>query len=107
MIYVYTMPEKLSDGHCFNEGKPITFTNVDWFNSPSEMGQSMTEKDIMKFIASKTYARTPDRLMVVDTADNFTMLITFAPCDLCRNVMPYMEVCQACGRINRNQSDLP
>ena len=105
MIYVYTMPDKLSDGHCFAEGKAITFTNVDWFNSPSETGNTMNEKDIMQFIASKRYAQTSDRLMVIDTADHFTMLITFAPCVLCHD-MPYMEVCQACGRINRNESDL-
>ena len=32
MVYVYKLPEKLSNGFCFGGGVPITFTNVDWFN---------------------------------------------------------------------------
>jgi hypothetical protein len=34
MVYIYKMPAKPSDGYCFGGGKPITFTNVDWFNTP-------------------------------------------------------------------------
>lgn len=31
MTYVYRLPDRLSNGYCFGNGVPITFTNVDWF----------------------------------------------------------------------------
>lgn len=77
MIYVYRLPEKMSDGYCFGDDKLIQFQNVDWFNSPSEtMGfGEMTLADMREFIEGKNYARSGDSLLVVDTVDDFTMLI--------------------------------
>lgn len=104
MIYIYKLPETLSNGFCGTQGHPITMTNVDWFNSPSEVPhiEKISVDEFKKFIAGKVYARNSSRLMALDTEDHYTMLIKFTPCLLCNNAgMEYLDICQACGRIER------
>lgn len=107
MIYVYKFPLKLSNGFCHGSGNPIQFENVDWFNieNPNEPDLKMPADSLMKYIAGKRYAAGVDRLLVIDSEGLLTMTIRFTPCPLCRNVMPYLEVCQACGRINNNREE--
>lgn len=38
MIYVYVLPEHLSNGYCFGGPVPIVFGNVDWFSDPRDLG---------------------------------------------------------------------
>jgi len=102
MIYVYKLPEKLANGYCYGGSVPITFENVDWMNSPSEMQtQNPISRDgFVKFIANKKYAKDRKPLMVVDTVDNYTMMIKFNPCLICKNTdMENLDICQACGRV--------
>lgn len=79
MIYVYKLPEKLSNGFCNSTPKPITFGNVDWFNSPSEMGEGeqISKPDFIELIAQKNYAQNREPLLVVDTHGDYSMLIKF------------------------------
>lgn len=51
MIYVYQLPDKLSDGYCFGGGRPISFLNVDWFNDHPEM----TLGDVQGWVRQKSY----------------------------------------------------
>jgi len=51
MIYVYQLPPKLSNGYCFGGGQPISFLNVDWFNSHPDM----TLGDLQGWVKQKTY----------------------------------------------------
>ncbi len=73
MIFVYILPEEreLSDGFCKPEGNPITFQNVDWFNTPDELGQGgpMTEDDLVEFIQGKNYYHPTLPFLVIDTFD--------------------------------------
>jgi hypothetical protein len=64
MIHVYKMPAKPADGYCFGGGKPITFINVDWFNTPPA---DMTRKDLENFLRQKLY--------VERAADHETFLV--------------------------------
>jgi len=92
----------MSDGFCHGGPRPITFGNVDWMNSPSEVPtlDAISRDEFIKFIAAKNYAKDRKPLMIVDTTDNYSMLIKFNPCVLCRNAgMDHLDICQACGRV--------
>lgn len=72
MIYVYRLPEEheLSDGFCPPAGKPITFHNVDWFNTPDEFGgEPMSQNEITEFLTNKVYYAPQCAYFVFDTAD--------------------------------------
>lgn len=78
MIQVYRLPAKLTDGFCFGHGKPVTFTNVDWFTSepPEGMGISLpTEDELRVFIASKSYYDPGFRFLVLDDRPGRTFVI--------------------------------
>ena len=60
VVYVYRLPEKLSDGYCFGAGKEIGFTNVDWFSAPKELKFG----DIQKHVKWKRYI-VPGRAYLV------------------------------------------
>jgi len=80
MIYVYKLPEKLADGHCFSGGNPITFWNIDWMNSIEEMhfpdGVTPTRDDFIADIKSKNYAQDhTGKLLCVDSVGELTMMI--------------------------------
>lgn len=52
MIYVYKLPDKLSDGYCFGGGNPITFTNVDWISTPED---GCSTEELKQFFMKKIY----------------------------------------------------
>lgn len=60
MIYVYELPERMSNGFCFGGGKPITFKNVDWFNS----FDGITKEHIEASVKEKIYAVEGKRFLV-------------------------------------------
>jgi hypothetical protein len=64
MIYVYRLPEKMSDGYCFGKVVPITFTNVDWFDGEGYPA-GPTRSDLEAFIKSKRYYDPNRRFLVI------------------------------------------
>lgn len=76
-ICVYRLPEKLTDGFCFGAGKPITFTNVDWFEAvPPEGIPVPTRDDLIGFIKAKAYYDPTARFLVLDGRDGETFVIS-------------------------------
>lgn len=61
LIKVYRLPVKLTDGFAFGGGRPITFTNVDWFNA----FVGMTRDDLEKFVRSKKYVMPGAKYLVL------------------------------------------
>lgn len=72
MVFVYLLPEKLSDGFCFSGGRPITFTNVDWFNGVDGMTREMLEKEVRK----KYYAIPGSNFLVMSPENNLSFTFT-------------------------------
>ena len=78
---VYELPEKLTDGFCFNGGKSITFKNVDWFDGPppemmSMMGNlKLTRNDVIRQIKEKRYYNPSKKYLVLCNDDNYTFTI--------------------------------
>jgi hypothetical protein len=67
MLYVYLLPAKLANGYCFGGGRPISFLNVDWMNTPPEQ---MTREQVEAFIRVKDYvkrAQANDQFLVLCT----------------------------------------
>ena len=60
MLYVYQIPEKMSDGYCFGDGVPIEFTNVDWF----EVSDDTSTHEIVKYVLTKKYVK-PDKKYII------------------------------------------
>jgi hypothetical protein len=69
-MWVYRLPEKLSNGYCFGGGVPITFTNVDWFGGSPEMGRAEVEK----FIRGKRYCTPGHKYLVVSETPERTFM---------------------------------
>ncbi len=67
MIHVYEIPEKRSNGFCFGAGKPITFLNIDWMNSPDEIPgiDPMTDEEIVEFIKAKMYIKSDRQYLIL------------------------------------------
>lgn len=65
MVYVYRLPEQMSDGYCFGGGVPITFVNVDWFNG----FDGMTRADLEYRISRKRYL-VPGQTFLVCSPEN-------------------------------------
>lgn len=68
MIHVYEIPEKRSDGYCFNGGNPIAFLNVDWMNSPDEIAgmDPISDDEMLNFIRTKQYIKPGRKYLVLD-----------------------------------------
>lgn len=77
MIYVYKLPAKLSDGFCFDGGKPITFLNVDWFNG----FDGIERKHIEDEIRQKRYATSGARLLVLSPDNDLSFTISIPVTD--------------------------
>lgn len=60
MVYVYRLPKDLSNGYCFGQGVPITFTNVDWFM----VFDGATREDLQQFIKQKRYVGADQTYLV-------------------------------------------
>lgn len=71
-IMVYRLPEKLTDGFAFGAGRPITFTNVDWFNGYD----GMTQVDLENFIRGKKYFKDGGRFLVMSNPPEFTFQLS-------------------------------
>lgn len=69
MLYVYRLPDKLSNGYCFGGWVPITFLNVDWFGGAPELPIS----DVVSFVKGKRYYDPTARFLVVGSAFAFTI----------------------------------
>lgn len=74
MIYVYQLPDKLSDGYCFGAGRPITFTNVDWFEGGG-YDHEPTKDDLISFIQKKRYYKPDRRFLVIGAKPEHTFTI--------------------------------
>ena len=76
MIRVYRLPEKLTDGFCFGGGKPITFTNVDWFDvPPPDMGITLTREMVEDHVRAKDYFTPGARFLVLDDRPGETFVM--------------------------------
>jgi hypothetical protein len=75
MVFVYALPERMSDGFAFGGPKPITFGNVDWFNG----FDGMTESDLKSFVSRKRYAKQHNRLLILSPDNGIAMIITPEP----------------------------
>ena len=70
-VRVYELPEKLVTGFCFGGGVPITFKNVDWFETSIEGGKD----EMIDWIKIKNYY-SPNRTFLVLADDpEFTCVI--------------------------------
>lgn len=67
-IRVYCLPEKLTNGYCFNGGNPITFLNVDWIEAPEKEGREKLEE----FLQSKCYVKPGVKYLVLSDYAPFT-----------------------------------
>lgn len=72
-VRVYRLPEKLTAGYCFGGGVPITFTNVDWFETLVDEGRGPLEA----FIRGKQYFDARSRYLVL--ADHPDLTFTIDP----------------------------
>ncbi len=76
MIRVYRLPEKLTDGYCFGGGRPISFLNVDWFDTPpADMGITLTRCMIEDEVRRKTYFDPRARFLVLDDRADETFVM--------------------------------
>lgn len=69
--HVYRLPQKLTEGYCFNGGHPIAFQNVDWFDAPIADGQSV----LAEFIKRKAYYHPRARYLVLADHPSLTFVI--------------------------------
>ena len=70
-IYVYRLPETLTDGFCFGGGRPISFLNVDWFETIASDGRA----PLIMFIKAKRYYIAKARYLVLSDHPDFTFTI--------------------------------
>lgn len=76
MIRVYRLPEKLTDGFCFNGVKPITFLNVDWFDAPpADSGIVLTRDMIEDHVRAKNYFDPAARFLILDDRHGETFVL--------------------------------
>ena len=73
MLYVYSMPESMSAGLCFEGAVPITFNNVDWFSVSS--GVLMPE--IVAAVKAKRYYDKTKRFLIL--SDRPDIAVTIMP----------------------------
>lgn len=74
-VRVYRLPAKLTDGYCFGGGRPITFTNVDWFEAVISEGQA----GLVEFIKKKQYYDSSSRFLVIGDHPDLTFTIEAKP----------------------------
>ena len=74
-VRVYRLPQRLTDGFCHGSGVPITFLNVDWFETPIEDGRALLEP----FIQGKRYFDPSARFLVLSDDPTLTFTIEPAP----------------------------
>lgn len=70
-VRVYRLPSQLTSGYCFGRGVPITFQNVDWFETMDDHGQSA----LTDFIRTKNYYDPTARFLVLGDKPEFTYTI--------------------------------
>lgn len=71
--YVYRLPDKLSNGFCYNGGNDINFLNVDWFCVDKLY---WFDKDkIEEFIKSKNYYDRNYKFLVICKENNYSLII--------------------------------
>jgi len=70
-VRIYRLPEKLSDGFCFGGGKPISFLNVDWFETSISDGPGA----LIEFVKRKRYYDRDARFLVLGDHPDFTFTI--------------------------------
>ena len=76
MIRVYKLPDKLTNGFCFDGGNPISFVNVDWFDAPpADMGITLTRGMIEEAIRAKNYFDPTARYLILDDRPNETFVM--------------------------------
>lgn len=68
MVYVYRLPDNLAEGYCFFGGRPIMFTNIDWFNG----FDGMTKEDLELKVRQKKYCKVGDKILVLSPENNIT-----------------------------------
>lgn len=70
-VYVYELPERLTDGYCFGGGRPIRFQNVDWFDVPVNEPRDI----LVGFVKRKQYFRADRRFLVLGDRPELTFTI--------------------------------
>ena len=74
MIYVYVLPERLSNGFCFGGPVPIVFGNVDWFNDVGMLGSPpLTKEQLSSYIRGKRYYDPERKYLVLGDRLTFTL----------------------------------
>lgn len=74
-VRVYLLPQQLTNGYCFGTGKPITFQNVDWFETVIDDGI----EPLIAFIKGKRYYQPIFRYLVIGDHPGFTFTIDPQP----------------------------
>lgn len=74
-VSVYRLPGKLTDVYCFGGGNPITFTNVDWFETSIAGGR----EELEAFIRTKNYFDNGARFLIIGDDAAFTFTIDPKP----------------------------
>lgn len=74
MIRIYRLPEKLTNGFCFNGGNAIEFLNVDWFDEPPPH-VAITRAELEREIRSKRYYDPAARFLVLDDRPGETFVL--------------------------------
>jgi hypothetical protein len=65
-IHVYRLPRVLNQGYCFGGGNPVTFQNVDWFDTPDKnFSPPMTLVELVDFISKKNYAHRGESYLIL------------------------------------------
>lgn len=62
-IRVYRLPSKLTNGYCFDGGKPIEFLNVDWFGTTGHV--EIKRYELEPWLRKKAWAKVPGRYLVL------------------------------------------
>jgi hypothetical protein len=70
-VHVYRLPQRLTNGYCFDGGHPIAFQNVDWFDAPIAEGR----EPLIAFIKTKQYFNPTARFLVIAAHPDLTFTI--------------------------------
>lgn len=52
MLHVYVIPDRRSNGYCFNGPIPVEFGNVDWLGTPPD---DLDREQVERFLRGKRY----------------------------------------------------
>lgn len=75
-VRVYRLPKKLSGGYPFNDGVPITFTNVARIETvPSSLSPQETRDRLIDFVKGRDFFDPAERFLLLGDDPDFTFTI--------------------------------